>query len=198
MDIHLPIQYYGALKYLDKRGYKMIAKDLEWNVVDENGMAYNIFQNGKFIKCFEETYAKCGNINKEFEIEILKDIKWCFGHKCEYEIVVCDWVHQSKHTKIDYSYQIQINFEAFINYLKYLETHKAESLEELGWCQDEKYDCIYNKIMNDKLVTQIELDCYNKTMDFIFENINYDAGIYFLTKQEIQAMLNKMEELENE
>ncbi len=79
---------------------------------------------------------------------------------------------------------------------KYLETHKAESLEELGWEQDVKYKSVFNKFMNGKLVTQIELDFENNTMDFLFENIHFDNSIYFLTKPELKAILNKMEELE--
>ena len=94
---------------------------LKWNVFryDVNKKEiypFNVFKHYGFRSKILELLEK--DISKEdFELEVMSEAMYDFWSKCEYEVCICDWMFGNGAIKIDVYKQLQMNEDAFIEYL---------------------------------------------------------------------------------
>lgn len=107
---------------------------LEWNVFVENVNSgqietFNIFRHGKFpedckdaLLLFEKECGEQGDVWRSYDnlvTNIENSLRYWFGNKCEYEVLVSGWPPggKTKEKKIDVYQQIKINLYKFVNYI---------------------------------------------------------------------------------
>jgi hypothetical protein len=96
---------------------------IKWNVIIEDAnrrkiTTYNIFDHHYFTEdCIQ--IAKESVSKDEFAEQIKRSARYFFGSKCEWEVIVSEFPPGSRipELKIDVYYQLQLNFEQFIDYL---------------------------------------------------------------------------------
>lgn len=96
---------------------------MKWDVYIENinkrkiGI-YNIFDHASFLR---ECAQAVGNYpdKSEFAMVVQKWLRYFFGHKCEWEIILSDFPPSKKfeEKKIDVCQQVMLNFSVFIDYV---------------------------------------------------------------------------------
>lgn len=104
---------------------------LEWYVYLEDFnnkkiIKYNIFNHYGFCQDLKDIIKKTKNKDK-FSEKIKRSAMYYFWSKCEYEILITTWFERKdfKNEKIDVYDQLQLNWNAFIDYIwknkKYIE-----------------------------------------------------------------------------
>lgn len=104
---------------------------LEWYVYleDVNNkkiIKYNIFNHYSFRQDLKDIIKKIKN-KDEFSEKMKRSTMYYFWSKCEYEILITTWLGRKdfKGEKIDVYDQLQLNWNAFIDYVwknkKYIE-----------------------------------------------------------------------------
>lgn len=96
---------------------------MKWNVFYENINTrqievYDIFTHGGFLKdCAElvENYTD----KTEFSTYLQRWLRYHFGYKCEWEIILSDFPPSKKFNakKVDVCQQVMLNFSVFIDYV---------------------------------------------------------------------------------
>lgn len=97
--------------------------ELEWLVIlpKNDDYNHNVFNSVRFRNCLMDLkarYKKDPNLN--LKKELIKDLRYCFWSKAEYEICVTAFLTLTNTTttfKISIWDQIQQHFDAFYNYL---------------------------------------------------------------------------------
>ena len=77
----------------------------------------NIFDHAIFNYCCGRMLAE--SISKEaFAEQIKNELRYYFWGKCEWEIEIVDWMgHQKNGFKTDVFKQVELNFDAFVDYV---------------------------------------------------------------------------------
>ena len=94
---------------------------MEWYVLNydfnnKKVVTYNIFRNIKFVEGIKELLANFYNF-KDFKEKLIKEIKYCFWSKREYEISVGDaFCKEDDLEKWDISMQLIPNIDALAKY----------------------------------------------------------------------------------
>ena len=96
---------------------------LEWYVYLEDFnnkkiIKYNIFNHYGFCQDLKDIIKKIKNKDK-FSEKIKRSTMYYFWSKCEYEILITTWIGRKdfKDEKVDVYDQLQLNWDAFINYI---------------------------------------------------------------------------------
>jgi len=110
----------------------MAKHELVWNVYREDYnkkdiVVYNVFQHHTFLEQCKKAYRKYRKPEQaaELENEIKGWAQYCFWSKCEYEIVLEGWVHNTVEKRIDICQQLMLNWDQFF---KYITEHRADFL----------------------------------------------------------------------
>ena len=99
---------------------------MEWNVFryDINAKqikTFNIFDHGGFREDFKKAAKKFKDDREGFEAEVKQCLLYYFWCRSEYEVLICSWPYSSDRNnpviKVDPTKQIEINWDAFINYV---------------------------------------------------------------------------------
>ncbi len=96
--------------------------NLEWNVFyydfnDKEIKVSNIFNHDRYKREVEELLHKCTDIS-DFSGKLRSATMYYFWSKCEWETVIHPWVgNDSAAIKVDIYWQVQMNWDRFIDYL---------------------------------------------------------------------------------
>ena len=79
---------------------------------------YNIFDHYNFHKDLKNIIKKINN-KDEFSEKVKHSAMYYFWSKCEYEILITTWIGRKdfKDEKVDVYDQLQLNWNAFIDYI---------------------------------------------------------------------------------
>lgn len=107
--------------------YKDYINKISWNVIRENFNtskfeAYNVFGHYSFLEDVINVF-KSSESKETFSTALVKEVRYHFWSKCEYEIVLQTWPKSDYEEKIDIAYQLFNNWDRFVDYT-------WESLEE--------------------------------------------------------------------
>ena len=96
--------------------------NLEWNVYyhDMNARQIrpmNVFNHGSFHHDVEKLMKDKSIDRERFSEEVRYSMMYYFWSKCEYEVLVKEWVGHSAEIKVDIFEQVQMNWDHFIDYL---------------------------------------------------------------------------------
>lgn len=96
--------------------------NLEWNVYyhDANEMfikPLNIFRHGSFYRDVEKLMRDKSIDREKFSEEVRSSMMYYFWCKCEYEVLIKEWVGTAAELKVDIFNQVQMNWDHFIDYL---------------------------------------------------------------------------------
>jgi hypothetical protein len=96
---------------------------LEWNVFNEDYnrkqiTILNIFNHSSFLRDCILASKTCKTCN-EFSELVKRSLRYYFGTKCEWEIILSCWPPSSKFSgkKVDVYDQVMLNWDRFIEYL---------------------------------------------------------------------------------
>lgn len=95
---------------------------IEWNVFYYNINrkkidTYNIFEHGSFVRYVKEAINEHKNKEK-FEQQLKSELRYYFGEKCEWEILLSPWVSDEKvAVQINVYEQVMLNFNVFVDYV---------------------------------------------------------------------------------
>lgn len=112
---------------LRNRGWTVVmpvkTKDkIEWNVFYYNINrkkidTYNIFEHGSFVRYVKEAINEYKNKEK-FTEQLKSELRYYFGEKCEWEILLSPWVSDEKvAVQINVYEQVMLNFNVFVDYV---------------------------------------------------------------------------------
>ena len=97
---------------------------LKWYVYRENFNSkhiepFNVFEHGSFLEDTEENYKKNKNNFDVFSEQLQRDARYYFRSKCEWEILIKNWLTRDdiKARKVDVREQIMINYDHFLDYV---------------------------------------------------------------------------------
>lgn len=92
---------------------------MEWNVYySNNGKidTFNVFDHWRFLEEIEDLKQKLDS-KEEFSEEVRHSAMYYFWSKCEYEILLNDWINPKEEKKIDVYEQLKLNWDRFIDYV---------------------------------------------------------------------------------
>lgn len=99
-------------------------RNMEWNVfvcnVNKQKIeTYNVFEHSSFSEYVSEHLKEC-KTKEEFAERLKSELRYYFGFKAEWEVLVSPWVggDREKDTiKIDVFDQVMSNWEIFVDYV---------------------------------------------------------------------------------
>lgn len=122
-------------------------KQLVWNVIyhdinRERIETFNVFQHGKFVEDVEKESKKC-KTKEEFADVLRRNLRYYFGSKAEWEVIVSPWCGGRGHEdiKIDVYWQIMNNWEIFLDYVWNAKS-KRQRGPNRGSAPNNRCDCI--------------------------------------------------------
>ena len=107
---------------------------MEWNVFvyDVNKrriVACNIFNHSRFKDDMQKLINSDVN-DDEFKFKVRDLLMYYFRSRCEYEVMISDWIDEKYKMKIDVCDQVMMNFDKFVNYLLFEYKYAKESTNE--------------------------------------------------------------------
>ena len=97
---------------------------LTWNVwyEDFNGKrirTMNVFTHGRFYDDCIKNVKKNKEDKDAFSTQLLRDLRYYFWSKCEWEIILTSWPERKDFNdyKVDIAEQIELNWDKFVNYI---------------------------------------------------------------------------------
>lgn len=110
--------------------------DLYWNVFMYNSttkkiVVENVFNHSNYKKDIEELIHNCTDNVYAFSEKVRSVSVYYFWSKCEYETVIYPWVGDDKcKRKVDVFWQLEMNWENFIEYLLKFKQDKEKERKE--------------------------------------------------------------------
>lgn len=96
---------------------------LVWNVIYHNINhsrieTYNIFRHGCFVTDLEKESKNC-KVKEEFAEVLRRNLRYYFGSKTEWEVIVSPWCggRGDEDIKIDVYWQVMNNWDTFLDYV---------------------------------------------------------------------------------
>lgn len=94
---------------------------VSWNVLIDDFNAsrieiYNVFDHGGVVEELKTAIKKISD-KQAFSVELRHIMMYYFWAKCEWEVVVTSWPGGRGERKIDVFYQLNLNWDAFVNYV---------------------------------------------------------------------------------
>lgn len=121
-------------------------KQLVWNVIYHNVNhkrieTFNVFQHGKFVEDLEKESKRCGT-KEEFADILRRNLRYYFGSKTEWEVIISPWCGGQGHEdiKIDAYWQIMNNWEIFLDYVW---NAKNKRRRKVGGDPESRLQCNY-------------------------------------------------------
>ena len=97
---------------------------MEWNVYRisnnrDDVETFNVFNHFSFLEGCAKAASKKEVTKEEFSDKIKSELFYYFGSKCEWEILIKNWLTRDdiKARKVDVREQIMINYDHFLDYV---------------------------------------------------------------------------------
>lgn len=115
-EVYVPQEdYEQQVEIKDKKG----KQTMKWYVFyndDGDIINWNVFEHMRFNEDVQKALKKC-KTKEELSDALYHEAFYYFASKCEYEVVISQWVGKKTERKIDIFMQLRMNWNVFVDYV---------------------------------------------------------------------------------